>query len=79
MCGGVYVKHVFHISYILLKITIRVKFSAAAQKSPGFVNPIFRTILGAFRNFRVALFFHHFVPIISERKTWALRVLLKCS
>lgn len=68
----------FHISYILLKITVRIKFSAAGHKSPGFVNPIFKTILRAFRNFRVALSFHHLVPIISERRTWALWVLLKC-
>lgn len=68
----------FHISYVLLIIRVRVKFLAAAHKSPGFFNPISKTILRAFRNFRVALSFHYLVPIISEKSTWALWVLLKC-
>lgn len=38
----------FHISYLSLKMKVRVKFSAAAQKSSAFVNPIFKTILRAF-------------------------------
>lgn len=62
----------FHISYISLKMRVRVKFSAVACKSPGFVNPIFKTILRASKNFRVALSYCHLVPIISDNGTWAL-------
>lgn len=57
---------------------LRVKFSTATRKSSQFVNPIFKTILRAFKNFRVALSYHHLVSIVSENGTWALWVLLKC-
>lgn len=53
-------------------MTVRATFSAAAHKSPEYVNPIVETVL------RGALFNLHLVPIISQNNTYTLRELLKC-
>lgn len=53
-------------------MTVRATFSAAAHKSPEYVNPIVETVL------RGALFNLHLVPIISQNNTYTPRELLKC-